>query len=61
MRAINTNVAELLEFSELRFYSMHAATLELANKIRFFANEEVMLPVFNPFLATYYNFATVKT
>lgn len=54
------NVAELLEFSQLRVYSMTDATLEKANKIRFFANEEIMLPVYNPFLATYYNFATVK-
>lgn len=55
------NIAELLEFTSLSVYSMTDATLEKANKVRFFANEEVMLPVYNPFLATYYNFATVKT
>lgn len=55
------NTAELLEFTSLSVYSMSDADLEKINKIRFFANEEVMLPVYNPFLATYYNFATVKT
>ncbi len=54
------NVAELLEFKALSVYAMSDATLEKINKVRYFANEEIVFPIYNPFLATYYNFATVK-
>ena len=53
------NVAELLEFTSLSVYSMTDATLEKTNQVRFFANEEIVFPIYNPFLATYYNYATV--
>lgn len=61
MSADFRNVAELLEFTQLTLRFATDTTYEKANKVMLIAEEEIVFPIYNKFLATYGNFATVKT
>lgn len=55
------NVAELLEFIGLSVTFIEDTTYAKANKVMLLAEEQLLFPIYNKFLATYGNFATVKT
>lgn len=55
------NLGELLEFTGITLTATTDATYAKANKVCIIAEEELVVPIYNPFMATYYNFATVKT
>lgn len=61
MSADFRNVAELLEFIGLSLTFVEDTTYAKANKVMLLAEEQIVFPIYNKFLATYGNFSTVKT
>jgi len=60
MSADFRNIAELLEFIGMSISFIEDTSYAKANKVMLIAEEQIVFPIYNKFLATYGNFATVK-